>query len=108
MKLCRDCGRETTKVDNVNKTVYCPYCEKEITFEETIADYTLNARINQLTSMHELMCNANDERIYMEWIYLMPDEPSEEDIRDIALDDQTYNECFDLFVELIKYEGNRW
>ena len=57
--------------------------------------------------MHELMCQANDENIYMTWIYLMPDEPSEEDFEYIASDDEAYNECFDLFVKLIAKKGNR-
>lgn len=73
-----------------------------------MSNYTKQARIAQLKAMHELMINANDEDIYMTWIYLMPDEPSEEDFVEIAEDDATYNECFDLFVKLIADEGNRW
>ena len=73
-----------------------------------MSNYTKQARIAQLKAMHELMINANDEDIYMTWIYLMPDEPSEEDFVEIAEDKATYNECFDLFVKLIADEGNRW
>ena len=73
-----------------------------------MSKYTKQARIAQLKAMHELMINANDEDIYMTWIYLMPDEPSEEDFIEIVEDEATYNECFDLFVKLIAYEGNRW
>ena len=109
MKLCRNCGSQVTKVDNVNKTAYCPYCDREITFEETIEDYRFKVRVAQLKAMHELMRNANDEYIYGAWIVSgVPDEPFEEDFIDIALDDEMYNECFDLFVELIEDEGNRW
>ena len=54
------------------------------------------------------MCEANNENIYMVWIYLMPDCPSEEDFADIAINDEQYNECFDLFVELIAKKGNRY
>lgn len=106
--LHTECGNKVTKVDYINGEAYCPYCEKEVFLKETIADYTLTARIAQLKAMHELMLNSNDEEIYMSWIYLMPDEPSEEDFKDIALDKEDYNECFDLFIELIKDEGNRW
>lgn len=106
--LHKDCGKEVTKVDHINGEAYCPYCEQEVALSETIADYTLNARVEQLKAMHELMRNANDEGIYMTWIYTMPDEPSEEDFNDIAMDDELYNECFDAFIDLIKYEGNRW
>ena len=70
--------------------------------------FTKEARINQLNLMHRLMIEANDENIYMTWILLMPDEPTDEDIEDIAMDDKAYNECFDLFVKLIAKKGNRY
>ena len=63
---------------------------------------------NGNTQMHQLMCEANDEDIYMTWIYVMPDGATEEDFMDIAMDDEQYNECFDLFVKLIVKKGNRW
>lgn len=70
--------------------------------------FTKEARINQLNLMHRLMIEANDENIYMTWILLMPDEPADEDIEDIAMDDEAYNEYFDLFVKLIAKKGNRY
>ena len=70
--------------------------------------FTKEARITQLNLMHRLMIEANDENIYMAWILLMPDEPTDEDIEDIAEDDEAYNECFDLFVKLIAKKGNRY
>ena len=107
--LCRTCGREVTKVNYETGYAYCPYCEQEVALSETITDYKFKVRVEQLKAMHELMRNANDEYIYGSWIVTgVPDEPSEEDIEYIALDDELYNECFDLFVELIKDEGNRW
>lgn len=71
-------------------------------------NFVKEARIAQLKLMHKLMVEANDENIYMRWIYLMPDEPTAEDFEDIAEDDEDYNECFDLFVELISLKGNRY
>lgn len=108
MKLCRNCGTAVTEINYENKEAHCPRCEKKIDLIDTIADYVLEARIAQLSSMHEIMRNANDESIYMSWIYTMPDQPSDEDIESIALDDEDYNECFDAFIKLIKYNGNRW
>lgn len=70
--------------------------------------FTKEARINQLNLMHRFMIEANDENIYMTWILLMPDEPTDEDIEDIAMDDEAYNECFNLFVKLIAKKGNRY
>ena len=71
-------------------------------------NWTLRARIAQLKAMHELMLNANDEEIYMRWILLMPDEPTEDDFVNIAEDTEEYNEFFDFFVKLIADKGNRW
>ena len=104
--LCREC---TNKIEfKGGDVVYCPNCNKELTPKETISSWTLNARMDQLRAMHTLMQNANDEGIYMSWIYTMPDGATEEDFKDIALDDDMYNECFDTFIRLIKKEGNRW
>ena len=105
--LCRNCGNKIN-FGCEEKTVRCTGCSKEIARKDTIASWTLEARMAQLKAMHELMCNANDEGLYMSWIYLMPDGATEEDFRDIAFDDEMYNECFDLFVDLVKYKGNRW
>lgn len=74
----------------------------------SVKHFTEKARIKQLKAMHELMLNANDEEIYMTWIYRMPDCPTEEDFEDIAEDDEEYNACFNLFLKLIAKEGNRW
>jgi len=108
MDLCKHCGNKVI-VDSAKETVYCTGCAKEISRRnDTIASWRFEARMEQLKAMHELMRNANDETVYMTWIYLMPDEPSEEDFKDIAMDDEQYNDCFDLFVELIQGKGNRW
>lgn len=105
---------------------YCPYCGAEIETEYEIIDYTfktckqnilykdlvpnwtLEARINQLRAMNILICNCNDENIYGRWIYLMPDEATEEDFFDMALSEKNYNECFDLFLKLVAKSGMRW
>jgi len=106
-RYCRNCG--SVVETEYGKTDYvCPCCKKEVQLKDLIAGWTREARIAQLKAMHELMRNANDEMIYGSWIYTMPDEPSEEDFESIAIDDEQYNECFDKFVKLIKYEGNRW
>lgn len=89
-------------------TGYCPICDKERTRKDTIAGYVRDARISQLKAMHDLMCEANDENIYMSWIYTMPDCPTMEDLVDIAMNDDDYNACFDTFIKLIKDDGNRW
>ena len=71
-------------------------------------DFNHYCRVTQLKSMHQLMMAANDESIYMTWIYTVPDCPSKKDFIDIAMDDEKYNHCFDLFVKLIAKNGNRY
>lgn len=105
--ICRTCTHPVTTNPETN-TAYCPKCDKELTPKETIGSWTFGARVDQLRAMHTLMQNANDEGIYMSWIYTMPDGATEEDFMDIALNDEDYNECFDAFIKLIKKEGNRW
>ena len=106
-RYCKECGHHIV-FQYDEETAYCPICDKEIKRKNTIAGHTRDARITQLKAMHTLMLEANDEGIYMNWIYLMPDCPSEEDFESIAIDDEQYNECFDKFVRLIAKEGNRY
>lgn len=109
-KYCKRCGRkveEITPIDG-NRTYQCKCQEKTLKWNEVIAGFSRDARVKQLRAMHELMIAANDERIYMSWIYLMPDCPSADDFNEIALSDEQYNECFDKFVRLIAKDGNRY
>ena len=109
-RYCKHCGRTTKEfgmIDNVLK-YECECNEVLLNYDEVIPGYTRDARVNQLKAMHQLMIEANDENIYMTWIYLMPDCPREEDFEDIAISDEQYNECFDLFVKLIAKKGNRY
>ena len=107
---CKSCGRKVEEIEPINgeRAYKCECQESPLKWNEVIAGFTKEARINQLNAMHDLMLEANDEGIYMTWIYLMPDCPSEEDFEDIAIDDKAYNECFDLFVKLIAKKGNRY
>ena len=106
-RYCKKCGHHIEFGYGITQA-YCPLCDTSVQRIDTIAGHTIDARINQLKAMHELMTEANDENIYMSWIYLMPDCPSEEDFKFIALNDKSYNECFDKFVKLIAKDGNRY
>ena len=109
-RYCKHCGRKVEEIDSINgeRAFQCKCQNAPLNYKEVIPGFTRDARINQLKAMHNLMLEANDENIYMTWIYRMPDEPSEEDFIDIAMDDEQYNGCFDLFVKLIAKEGNRY
>ena len=58
-------------------------------------------RIRKLKAMHEMVLNIDDENYYMNWIYTVPDCPSEYDFEDIAEDVEMYNEVEELFKRLI-------
>lgn len=104
---CKHCGSEVDFKYGVTQT-YCTGCDTSIQRVNIIASHTMDARVNQLKAMHELMTEANDEMIYMSWIYVVPDCPSDEDFESIAISDEQYNEAFDLFVKLIAKKGNRY
>lgn len=104
---CKECGH-LIEFEYGKTTSYCPHCNKEIERKDTIAGYTMKARVAQLKAMHELIGRANDEDIYMAWIYDVPDGATEEDFIDIAIDDEEYNRIFNLFVKLIAKDGNRY
>ena len=55
-------------------------------------DYTTGKRTALLKRMHNVISNISNEDYYMAWIYIMPDEPTEEDFIDIAEDDSIFNE----------------
>lgn len=110
-KYCKRCGSIAKPFyhDNGSLITYTCTCKATpLDDNEYIVGYRLDARLKQLKAMHELMCYANDEEIYMEWISVMPDCPTEDDFFSIACDDEQYNECFDLFVRLIANNDNRY
>lgn len=104
---CRECGAEVEVTYGV-ESYTCPECKKEIAYKNLMRSWMLDARVSQLKAMHNLICESNDERIYISWTYTVPDCPTEDDFIDIAMDDEEYNEVFDLFIKLIQHEGNRW
>lgn len=112
---CRWCGHIATKhveATGADMTIsYTCECQRGRLLRpaEVIPGYTLDARMEQLKSMHTMMQNANDEDIYMVWAANgIPDGANTLDLLYIALEDEAYKECFDLFVKLIARKGNRW
>jgi DNA-directed RNA polymerase subunit RPC12/RpoP len=104
---CRNCGAEI-EIEYFKPSYICKNCNTNVEHKDLMRSWVLESRIAQLKAMHTLICNANDENIYMSWTYTVPDCPTHEDFVDIAMDDDEYNEVFDLFVKLIKEKGNRW
>lgn len=71
-------------------------------------NYQLKSRVELLKRLHEIILNMNHENAYMNWIYLVPDEPSTDDFVSIAEDETDFNDTLTLFTRIFerysKYE----
>lgn len=104
---CKHCGTQIETAYGQEMYV-CQKCNQSSEIKDLMPSWTFDARVDQLEAMHSLIQNANDEGIYMSWIYLMPDGAEKEDFEYVALNDELYNECFDLFIKLVAKSGMRW
>ena len=66
-----------------------------------LANCVRESRLQTLKVMHQMILETKNEDIVADWILLLHDEPSEK----IAESDGFYNECYELFVELIADES---
>lgn len=71
-------------------------------------NYQLKSRVELLERLHKVIRNMNHENAYMNWIYLVPDEPSTDDFVSIAEDETDFNDTLTLFMRIFerysKYE----
>lgn len=76
---------------------------KELNYKELgdMPRSIIQRRAEQLYHMHELMRYGNYEGIYNSWIYEFPDSPTLNDFVEIALDEEQFNDCYNLFLRLI-------
>lgn len=51
-------------------------------------------------AMHEIIRCMNNEDAYMEWIDIVPDEPTDEDFREIAQNDMLFAETCKAFKSI--------
>lgn len=65
--------------------------------------YTARAEI--LRCMNLIMQCMNNEEAYERWIYIFPDEATEDDIAFISQDDACYADCEAAFFRLTKLYG---
>ena len=63
-------------------------------------------RMDFAEQMHEFIrTQIDDENAYFWWILTMPDEPTEEDFRDFAEDDDEWENLCELFNKICKHYG---
>lgn len=73
-----------------------------MTVSEEFRKDVIESRINVLKSMHEAICNMNDENAYLSWIMIaVPDEPSEDDFQFIAEETEEYIGCCKHFAKVV-------
>lgn len=65
--------------------------------DEEIEGDSLEARLNNVKMMHEVMQSMNNEDAYCSWIYTMPDCPDESDFEWFAEDGDEYKYLVDTF-----------
>ena len=67
---------------------------------EPIGEVTLKSRVELLKKLHDIMMNMNDEDCYFRWITWVPDEPTDEDFKSIALDTEEFQQVLQFFMML--------
>lgn len=65
----------------------------------------MNRRFELMQAMHTIICAMNDEDAYMRWIYLVPDEATDEDLREIAEDDEFFADVCKAFRRILNDHG---
>lgn len=104
-ELSAKCGRRWNFFGEDGDSIKVEYIKEE---EMEVPSSAMLMRMEQLELMHQLMMKANDENLYMRWITIgPPDDPSEDDFEFIAENNERYNECCDLFIELVSKTGFR-
>ena len=58
-------------------------------------------RIYLMKAMHTIICALNNEDAYHEWITLVPDEASNDDLEDIAQDDWLFKDACETFRRIM-------
>lgn len=71
--------------------------------QEDLTMKNVQERFEALKSMNTIIQSMNDENAYSNWIWLIPDGADDDELRDIAEnDDEIFNEACELFAKLIR------
>lgn len=58
----------------------------------------MKRRYEIIKGMHAIMCAMNNEEAYFDhWIYIVPDESSDEDLQEIAADENSFADVVACF-----------
>ena len=65
----------------------------------------MRERYEIMKAMHILVMAMNNEDAYLEWILTVPDEASDDDLMDIATDDELFAEACAAFKSAMQEYG---
>lgn len=65
----------------------------------------IDIKVNRLKQMHHIIVNINNEDMRGDWELLIGSKPCDEDFKHIAEDDGYYDECSNLFTDLVTDAG---
>ena len=74
--------------------------KRKITSNENKYSGQFLAKVTRLEQMDAVMQSMDNEDCYYEWIYLVPDEATREDLEYIAEDDELFREACQLYDRL--------
>ena len=60
----------------------------------------MSERYEIVKAMHTIIKSMNNENAYMRWIYIVPDEASNEDLMDIAQSDELFADTCNAFKSI--------
>lgn len=65
----------------------------------------IDIKLDLLKQMHHIILNINIEEMCADWALLVGHNPCDIDFKHIAEDDGYYNECSNLFADLVTDAG---
>lgn len=71
-------------------------------------DLTILTRANIMGGMNQDIIDLGDESIYMKWVMVFPDGCEEDEIMEMAEDEETYLEVIECYTKCLKVaKGDR-
>lgn len=65
----------------------------------------IDIKVSRLKQMHHIIVNINNEDMRGDWELLIGNKPCDADFKHIAEDDGYYDECSNLFADLVTDAG---
>ena len=98
-----DCTRNQFDTFSNAMFAYQTFIEHFRENKEVVIMKDVQERFETLKSMNTIIKSMNDESAYSAWIYVVPDEADDDELREIAEEDEeSFKEACNLFAKLVK------